>query len=463
MIERTCDWIIEVTGGTWAGNAADRHRMIRGVSTDTRQLEPNQLYVPLCGERFDGHRFIDDAIERGAAAALWSQDRPVPENREIPFILVPEPLLAMQQLAARYREESGVKVVAVTGSNGKTTTKDLIATVLSVKYHVHKTKGNLNNHIGVPLTLLSMPEQTETAVVEMGMNHAGEIEVLSRIARPDVAVITNIGESHLEHLGSREGIAKAKLEIKEGLKENGPLIFDGDEPLLRQFLKEDHHPQIRVGWGEESDESPVDVQIEGVRGMRFRSRKYQTEYYLPLMGRHNVKNSLLAVEVGRYLGMAESEIQEGLAAVKLTGMRLELKQAANGMKIIDDSYNASPTSMRAALDLLSELEPGLKKWALLGDMREIGPEEKMYHTDLGVYAVKKGIDRLYTLGERGKWIGEGAKSAVPVRPIVIDHFDTIEEASDRLNREGNGDILLLVKASRAVELDRVIKKLTEGE
>jgi UDP-N-acetylmuramoyl-tripeptide--D-alanyl-D-alanine ligase len=463
MIERTCEWIINVTGGTWVGNAADRHRLIRGVATDTRQLEPNQLYVPLAGERFDGHQFIGQAMERGAAAALWSQGRPVPENRTIPFILVPDPLKAMQQLAAKYREESRVKVIAVTGSNGKTTTKDLIASVLSVKFNVHKTKGNLNNHIGVPLTLLSMPEQTETAVVEMGMNHAGEIEVLSRIARPDVAVITNIGESHLEYLGSREGIAKAKLEIKEGLKEDGPLIFDGDEPLLDRLLKGDNHPKIHVGWGEEMDESPVDIQIKGVQGVTFRSRKHQTLFTMPLLGRHNVKNALLAVEVGRYFGMTETEIKNGLAGVKLTGMRLELKQAANGMKIIDDAYNASPTSVRAALDLLSEIEPQRKKWALLGDIREIGQEEKAYHIELGVYAAKKGIDRLYTIGERGKWIGEGAKSAAQTRPMVIDHFHSLEEAADRLNKEGNSDILLLVKASRAVQLDRIIKKLTEGE
>ncbi|MFD1423582.1 UDP-N-acetylmuramoyl-tripeptide--D-alanyl-D-alanine ligase [Laceyella sediminis] len=461
-MERTCEWISHVTGGKLVGPPTARHLLVRGVSTDTRTLQANQLYVPLVGERFDGHQFLNQAVDKGAAAALWSSHQPVPETPPIPLIVVDDTLSALQRIASSYRDEMQVQVVAVTGSNGKTTTKDLIAAVLSEAYRVHKTKGNLNNHIGVPLTLTSMSEDTQVAVVEMGMNHAGEIEVLSHLAKPDVAVITNIGESHLEFLGSREGIAKAKLEIKKGLNERGPLIYDGDEPLLAGLLADDPHPKVRVGWSDELDESPVDVEMVGVEGFRFRSRRCGTPFVLPLLGRHNVKNALMAVAVGRALGMEETAIARGLAKVQLTGMRLELKQAANGMDIIDDAYNASPTSMRAAIDLLMELAPEKEKWALLGDIREIGSTEEQYHRELGAYAVEKGVSRLYTVGERGRWIAEGARSAASGSACVIHHFSSHEEAAQLLSAEGNAHILLLVKASRAVQLDIVIRKLTEG-
>jgi UDP-N-acetylmuramoyl-tripeptide--D-alanyl-D-alanine ligase len=462
MIRRTCGWIAKVTGGKIHGSPADRMLLICGVSTDTRTLAENRLFVPLAGERFDGHDFLDQAVVRGAAASLWQKDRPLPDKPEIPLILVENTLSALQKIAAAYREELGIPVVAVTGSNGKTTTKDLIAAVLSARFRVHKTSGNLNNHIGVPLTLLAIPEDAEIAVVEMGMNHPGEIAVLSRIARPDAAVITNIGESHIEFLGSREGIARAKLEVREGLAAGGPIIFDGDEPILNRLLQDDPHPLVRVGWNEKLDESPVAPEMLGTEGFVFRSRKTGTVFRLPLLGRHNVKNALLAVETGRYFGLSEEEIARGLAGVKLTGMRLELVKAKNGMSIINDAYNASPTSVKAALDLLAELEPSMEKWALLGDIREIGKEEERYHRELGIYALEKGVSRLYTIGERGKWIHEEAMAHNRGAERVIRHFRSHDEATEALLAEGNQHVLLLVKASRAAHLDRVVQNLTEG-
>ncbi|MBA4601165.1 UDP-N-acetylmuramoyl-tripeptide--D-alanyl-D-alanine ligase [Thermoactinomyces mirandus] len=460
-MERTCNWILKTTDGEWFGSPVDIFRLVKGVSTDTRTLCPNQLYIPLTGEHFDGHQFIGQAVERGAAAALWKKGRPLPESPDIPFIVVNDPLKALQQLAAGYRAESRVKVIAVTGSNGKTTTKDLVASVLSERYSVHKTKGNLNNHIGVPLTLLSMPEQTDLAVVEMGMNHSGEIAVLSKIARPDVAVITNIGESHIEHLGSREGIARAKLEIREGLSSDGTIIFDGDEPLLRLYLRDETRSQIRVGWLEDADDAPEQAEVMGTRGIVFRSRKKGTWFTLPLLGRHNIKNALYAVEVARHFSLTEQEIASGLANANLTGMRLELKKAKNGMLIINDAYNASPTSMRAALDLLAEIEPEREKWALLGDILEIGEQEESYHREIGVYAMKKGINRLYTIGERGRWIYEGAVEAKNSAQTLV-HFHTLDDAVNSLTKEGNQKSVLLVKASRAAQLDQIVNKMTEG-
>ncbi len=460
-MQRTCNWILEATGGSWEGNPVDLHRLVRGVSTDTRTIRSNQLYVPLVGERFDGHQFVKDAEEKGAAAVLWQQDHPLPELN-LPVIVVQDTLKALQRLAATYRQESQAKVVAVTGSNGKTTTKDLIASLLAEKVPVHKTQGNLNNHIGVPLTLLSMPEQTKVAVIEMGMNHRGEISILSKIARPDVAVITNIGESHSEHLGSREGIALAKLEIKDGLSPQGVIIMDGDEPLLQHFLVDDSTSRIKVGWQAGSDESPVEVKVMGTEGISFRSRKTGTQFTLPLLGRHNVKNALLAIEVARYFELREEEIVRGLAHVTLTGMRLEMKLSSNKMLLIDDAYNASPTSMKAAIDLLAEIEPEKEKWALLGDMLETGEQEEHYHREIGAYAMEKGINRLYTIGERGRWILEGAMEAKSCDNQIIVHFHTPDEAVETLLQEGNQETILLVKASRAARLDQIVKNMTEG-
>jgi UDP-N-acetylmuramoyl-tripeptide--D-alanyl-D-alanine ligase len=460
MMRRTLDWVQRVTGGAIHGERTVVPSVVNGVSTDTRTLVSGQLYVPLKGERFDGHMFLTQAMEKGAVASLWQTDHTIPEKPGIPLILVENTLKALQAMAAAYRCELGVPLVAVTGSNGKTTTKDLIACILSVRYRVHKTQGNLNNHIGVPLTLLSMPEEAEVAVVEMGMNHAGEIALLSRLARPDLAVVTSIGESHIEFLGSREGITRAKLEIREGLAKDGPILYDGDEPLLTRLLEQDPHPQVRVSWTE-GDEAPLEIRSLGTEGYTFRSKRTGTLFHLPLLGRHNIKNALLAVEVARRLGLKEKEIRDGLAQAKTTGMRLELKLARNGMSIIDDAYNASPTSMRAALDLLSELDPGREKWAILGDMREIGSLEERSHKEVGAYVAEKGIARLYTVGERGRWIGEGARIA-GTGNLVIRHFATLDEAAEELAREGHPGVLLLVKASRAAQLDRVVKTLTEG-
>ncbi|SFJ04665.1 UDP-N-acetylmuramoyl-tripeptide--D-alanyl-D-alanine ligase [Thermoflavimicrobium dichotomicum] len=461
-MERRCDWIEKVTGGKLVGVPTDALIVIQGVSTDTRQLAPHQLYVPLIGEKFDGHQFIDQAAQKGAAAALWQEDHPLPDI-DLPLIVVPDTLKALQAMANAYRKELGIPIVAVTGSNGKTTTKDLIASVLSVSYHVHKTKGNLNNHIGVPLTLLSIPEQAEIAVVEMGMNHRGEIALLSRIAEPNAAVITNIGESHIEFLGSREGIAQAKLEIREGLEKNGPIFFDGDEPLLQMELKSETRPLISVGWNQENVDTPVEVESAGFEGFRFVSSRTGYAFRLPLLGRHNVINALLAINVGRHFGLRDEQIAQGLAEVKLTGMRLELKTAQNGMRIINDAYNASPTSMRAAIDLLIEIDAHLEKWVLLGDMREIGEKEEIYHREIGEYAVKQGVSRIYTVGNRGRWIAEGARNVNRDKDRVIQHFASLDEASQWFAQNGNPGVILLVKASRAAQLDRVVHHLTEGE
>ncbi|MDN4594966.1 UDP-N-acetylmuramoyl-tripeptide--D-alanyl-D-alanine ligase [Polycladomyces subterraneus] len=461
MIEQTCEWASRVTNGRLVGTVSDRRLVFKGVSTDTRTMQPNQLYVPLVGERFDGHDFWRDAVDKGAAACLWQQDRPVPETAKVPFILVSDTLEALQAMASAYRDTWSIPVVAVTGSNGKTTTKDLIASVLSLRYRVHKTQGNLNNHIGVPLTLLSLPREAKAAVVEMGMNHKGEIALLSRIAKPDVAVITNIGESHLEHLGSRSAIADAKCEIGEGLAPNGTWVINGDEPLLLERVRRESRRVVKIGWGGDNDDRPESISLDGLSGISFTSAQTGARFSIPLLGRHNAVNALMAAAVGRLLGLSEEEIGRGLSEAQLTGMRLELRKTAKGMLIIDDTYNASPTSMRAAIDLLMELDEGKEKWVLLGDMMEIGAQEAAYHREIGRYAAEKGVSRVYTLGEKARWIGEGVTSANPTIPVR--HFKTRSEAAQTLQEQGEPQVILLAKASRAVKLDEVVKDLTKGE
>lgn len=458
-------WIVEVLKAKpHYTTASDEASVVFGVSTDSRTIEENQLFVPLVGEHFDGHRFLDKAVSQGAVASLWQKDHPMPEQVDIPLILVEDTLQALQQLAHVYRMTFSIPVIAITGSNGKTTTKDLVASVLQRRFRVHKTKGNLNNHIGLPLTLLSMDDQTEVAVIEMGMNNKGEIALLSQIARPTHAIVTNIGESHIEFLGSREGIADAKLEILEGLATDGVLVFDGDEPLILSRIAGLPQKMLSVGWNRQNEDYPEKVEPFGDQGYRFWSHRGASPFVLPILGKHNIVNSLYAINIGRELGLSEEEIAEGLSQVTLTGMRLERMAGKNDLTIINDAYNASPTSTKAALRLLSELEPEKEKWALLGEIREIGGEwEQEYHRELGRYAVEMGVSRLLTVGEKGKWIAEGAEELRDSMTIEVLSFTDRDDATKWLLQHAHPNAVLLVKASRAAQLDLVAKAIAKED
>ncbi len=458
-MQKTLNEIEQQVGGKLSGGVADVHLLVDGVSTDTRKMKENQLYIPLQGERFDGHDFLQAAADQGAAAALWAKE--LPAHSPIPLIQVEDTLVALQDLAAAWRRELGVKLVAVTGSNGKTTTKDLISAVLGVRYQVHRTQGNLNNHIGLPLTLLSMPTGTEVAVVEMGMSRAGEIARLSEIATPDTAVITNIGEAHLEFFGSREAIADAKLEIREGLSPDGVLFVDGDEPLLQERLAAEERKVVRVGFAPGNDDIAQELELKGTEGIAFRSSAAGTRFELGMMGRHNTVNALLAIQVGRHYGLVEKEIQTGLNRVERSGMRLETAIASNGMTVVNDAYNASPTAVRATIDLLVSLEDFREKWVLLGDILELGDQEEALHREVGRYAAEQGVTRLFTLGERARWIADAAGETEGT--LAVTHFSTVEEAARHLDQDGDSSVVLLVKGSRGARLERVVDHLTKGE
>jgi UDP-N-acetylmuramoyl-tripeptide--D-alanyl-D-alanine ligase len=436
-----------------------------GVSTDTRQIRPGQLFVPLSGDRFDGHDYLAAAHEAGAVASLWQKDRPQPADAGIPLLLVDDTLAALQRLAAHYLGALQAKVVAVTGSNGKTTTKDLITSVLSTRYRVHKTEGNFNNHIGLPLTILRAEPGTEVLVLEMGMSDHGEIALLSNLAKPDIAVITNIGESHLLQLGSRRNIARAKLEIVQGLKPGGVLIVNGDEPLLAEEMDaldlQDGVEVVTFGQSETCglSVSNIDVSAERTR-FDVRMGHLTQTYEIPVPGQHNAVNALAAAAAGGALGLTPEQIGEGLSAVKLTGMRIERTRARNGAVMLNDAYNASPTSVRAALSLAAGLNGYRNKRLVLGDMLELGPDEAAFHEEIGRSLTAETADFVYLYGPLSMHTAKAAEQAFA--PGAVRHFADKRELTDTLLRETEPEDLVLVKASRGMKLEEIVAALQKG-
>lgn len=431
--------------------------VVKGVSIDTRKIEDANLFVPFKGENVDGHQFVRNAIENGASAALWDINVPNPPE-DIPIIVVEDPLLALQSLANQYRHELDLKVVGITGSNGKTTTKDIVANLLSVKYRVHKTQGNYNNHIGLPLTILSLPQDSEVAVLEMGMSGFGEIELLSEISQPDAAIITNIGESHLQDLGSREGIAKAKLEIVKGLKSDGLFAYYGDEPLLQDGVQELNLKHVETfGRSEFNTIYPTKIKMDN-KGSYFETSLAEGEtFFLPVLGQHNIHNALAGILIARKFGLSVDEMKEGLQSLKLTQMRMEMVEGKKGESIINDAYNASPTSMKAAIQLVSELEGFHTKILVLGDMLELGDQEEVFHQEIGQLINPEKIQHVFTFGPLGDFIGKGALENFS--PDRVHSFTDKDSLTKELSSFITGEELVLFKASRGMKLEEVIDGL----
>lgn len=437
--------------------------MLSGVSTDTRKIKPGQLFVPLQGDRFDGHDYIQAACDAGAAAALWKSDIQTPQI-DIPLIIVEDTLSALQALSVGYLGQLKAKVVAVTGSNGKTTTKDLVTSVLSTKYQVHKTEGNFNNHIGLPLTILSAPPETEVLVLEMGMSGEGEIAVLSNIGRPDIAVITNIGESHLLQLGTRSHIARAKLEITDGLKPGGQLVYYGDEPLLDEQLAgmklSEDIGLITFGELSNNDWVARDIQVTAERTMFTVEGEAAGQYELPVPGRHNAINALAAIVVGRFFNLSNDEISMGLRSVKLTGMRIERSLASNGAVILNDAYNASPTSVKAAINLVEQLSGYQHKWIVAGDMLELGPDEAAFHAEIGRYLTPSKADRVLIFGPLSEHTYREAQPNFSDSGVL--YFKEKGELIEELLKQLAPEDLVLVKASRGMRLEEIVTALQRG-
>lgn len=430
---------------------------INGVSTDSRNIFKGNLFIPLVGESYDGHSFVMQAYNAGAVATLWQENVPVPDI-DLSFILVPDTLLALQDLAAYYRNKINPIVIGVTGSNGKTTTKDVIFSILSNKYIVHKTKGNLNNHIGVPLTILTMPEDTEILVVEMGMSNMGEIEKLSVLSKPDFVIITNIGESHIEFLLERENIALAKLEILKGLKHGGYAILPGDEPLIRSKMRNYEVKNIIwVGKKETNDVYPLVVKTCNLEGVIFIDSNNE-EYSVPLLGIHNIINTLMAIQVAKKLGVEKQYIQLGLTNIELTGMRLEKVYTKSGSLVLNDTYNASPTSMMASLEFIESLTPFKHKAVVLGDMLELGANAEKYHEQIGEKCADINLDFLIVIGKFSKSIIKGAINK-GLDKQNIKYFKDINDVSKFILEHVPESTIILVKGSRGNRLERVIDNL----
>lgn len=455
MIKRTLAEIAAMVDGSI--NEGFKDTLVSGVTNDTRKIEEGNLFVPLQGENSNGHNHVETAFAQGAAASFWESDAPnPPENRAL--IFVKDSLKALQQLSKAYLHELDAKVIGITGSNGKTTTKDMTASIMKTKYRVHKTSGNYNNHIGLPLTILSAPEDTEILILEMGMSSRGEISLLSQIGQPDVAIITNIGEAHLLDLGSREGIADAKMEIVEGLKKDGTFIFNGDEPLLLSRVSKHAYKKITFGSSMTNDYYPVQSKA-GENEMEFTiDVDGHHPFVLPLLGNHNVLNALAAIAAGRTMGVSWEQITTGLAEVKLSNMRMEVSFGARGEKIINDAYNASPTSVKAAIELVKGMTGTGKKILVLGDMLELGSEEEMYHTKMGELITEE-IDYVFTYGKLAEKIAEGAAENLSKERIY--HFNDKEQLSLKLKEVIDEHSIVLVKASRGMRLEEVVRSLQD--
>jgi UDP-N-acetylmuramoyl-tripeptide--D-alanyl-D-alanine ligase len=431
--------------------------MVEGVTIDSRKINEGNLFIPFKGEHADGHKYVEESIKKGAAAALWQKDVPNPPTH-LPILVVDDCLVALQELARKYRKQLPVKVIGITGSNGKTTTKDMTSGLLSIQYKVQKTEGNYNNHIGLPLTVLGLDEDTEIAVLEMGMSGRGEIDFLTKLALPDAVVITNIGESHLLDLGSREGIAEAKLEILKGLKDGGLVVLHGDEPLLMERIQQyKGNFQVQTfGRRETNNLFPTEI-TQMDHGNRFKINASNEVFELPVLGTHNILNALASMLIANHFSIPFEKMNNGLAAIKLTNMRMELVEGQHGEKIINDAYNASPTSMIAAIELVSNLQGYEKKILVLGDMLELGPQEEQYHLQIGESLNPAKVDFLFTYGKLGEHIANGARTVLGEHRVFA--FTDKAELIQKLTLHVSKSTLVLVKASRGMRLEEIVTTL----
>jgi UDP-N-acetylmuramoyl-tripeptide--D-alanyl-D-alanine ligase len=440
-------------GSIASGNAEAR---VSRVSTDSRTLQAGDLFVPLRGENFDGHKFIEQAAQRGAVGAMvdegWSGS--APEN--FGLIRVADTLAAYQTLAANYRASLSLKVIAITGSNGKTSTKDFVAATLARKFRVTKTEGNFNNHVGLPQTMLAANGEDEIAVWEIGMNHPGEIAALAKLAAPDVAIITNVGIAHIEFMGSREAIAEEKGSLAEAVASNGTLILNADDAFSESIAKRTGAKIILAGIDKGSVRATDITQNSTGSEFTILEGAHRCRAQLPVPGIHMVQNAMLAIAAGRVFGLSLEECSVGLASTPLTKARLQIKEI-EGIQFIDDSYNANPDSMKAALRTLVELDSDGRRIAVLGEMGELGAESDRGHREVGEAAAALRIDELIAVGGIGAAIAHAAKKAGLEKSVAVD---SPKEAAELLEGSAMPGDLVLIKGSRSARMERVLEEFS---
>lgn len=476
MLDYPLELVARVLDAEVRGTAGQH---VQRVCTDTREVKPGDLFIALAGEKFDAHRFVRDAFARGAVGAVVNVDRVPVEDRDAgPLLQVADPLLALGQLGAWHRNRFPVKVVGVTGSVGKTTTKDLIASVLSQQWTTLKSPGNLNAEIGVPLTLLQLGPEHKAAVIEMAMRGPGQIRYLARLARPDVAVITTIGLSHIELLRSQDAIAAAKAEILDFLPVDGTAILNADDPYY-EYLKSRVPAGISIqpfGTGRVDGDGvsgsylgsgPKQGERDGAGplGARFTLKAARGRIvrwtWIPSLGRHNMRNALAAAAVGQALGVSWPRIGRGLTEADISGMRMEVHRLRDGSSVLDDAYNASsPVAMVYGLEVLKEIS-GLRTIAVLGDMLELGPVSEEAHQEVGRAVAEFAPRLLFTVGERAAEIARSAVAAgYPEEAVTVNA--TNAEALAALGPVRRPGDVILVKGSRGMAMEAVVRGLLEA-
>lgn len=454
----TLSQLVEAVHGTLLGPFAQMDTPIDRIDSDSRDIHPGALFLPLVGERFDGHTYLEAALEKGCAGTLT--DRELESYREDKFyIKVENTELALRDLAVWYKSLFPIPFVAVTGSVGKTTAKDMIACVLGEKYRVLKTEGNFNNNLGLPLTVLRLDPRHEICVLEMGMDRFGEIDYLGAAVKPDVGVITNIGDAHIERLGSRENIFKAKCELLPHVKGEGLLVLNGDDDFLPSLRGNTAAPAVFCGKGIDLD---YRAHITGGDGVSFISCALETpgmeaSVDVPALGEHMIYPITMACAVAEKFGLSREEILRGLSHFVPTKMRMNVHRRGEGCVILDDCYNANPQSMRAALSVLGDSRSA-HKVAVLGDMLELGEFSRDLHAGIGEYAARMGLDALIAIGPECVHTVEAAGQAGLQH---VYHCETKEQAKERLKGLLRANTTFLVKASRGMRLEEISAFLLE--
>ena len=467
MLTLSVERLVEIVGGELL--AGPESTMVNGLAVDSRQVTPGCAFVAFPGEQVDGHSYLSQAVASGARALLVTRDEDsfrevvaMSRRSDVAMVLVPDSLAAVQSLAEYHRKRLSCPVVAITGSTGKTTTKDFIRSVLGTRMVVTATEGNRNNELGVPLTVMAAGADTEVLVVEMAMRGAGQIERLCQIASPTVGLVTNVGYSHMELLGSQEAIASAKGELVRAIPSSGAVFLNGDDGWSQTLALTADAPVKTYGLDIACDVRAEDILV-GENGMASFALVVDDDrpaVQLQVPGRHNVYNALAAAAIGIYFNLTLSDVVVGLEEAAFTGMRMETFVSASGVTVINDAYNANPTSMRAAIATLAEMKATGKRIAVLGDMAELGSLSELAHFRIGSAVSQLGLDALVTVGERARRIADGAMAggmpADMVRPCV-GPMEAVEVLDDLLVE---GDVVL-VKASRVMGLEQVVEGITE--
>lgn len=454
MKNMTLTAIAKACGGTLHGDRLRQNDEIQGVAIDSRKIESGYLFVPIKGERVDGHDFIPQVMENGALCTL--SEHPLPDANH-PYILVPDTVKALQDIAEYYRKSLNITVVGITGSVGKTSTKEMIASILEQKYAVLKTEGNFNNEIGLPLTIFRIREEHQIAVLEMGISDFEEMHCLAKMARPDICVITNIGPCHLENLGDFQGVLKAKTEIFDYMNADGPVYLNGDDATLRTVSEVHGKAPNFFGLDKENALYADEITNLGLKGTEclLHLKDMDVQAHICIPGRHMVYNALAGSAIGEYLGLTADEIAAGIRALVPVSGRNRMIETES-LQIIDDCYNANPVSMKASLDVLSF---GLgRRVAILGDMFELGSDEKELHASVGTCAAEKGIELICCIGQLSENTAKAAEKSAHSGTKVL-HFATRDEFLDQMKSIIRPGDTILVKASHGMEFPKIVEEL----